>query len=112
MTQPDERSNSDDLRRVSDELSNRLTTLGIRLSGAERPEELLDIVEAVERFEAAVERRGGDLMMDEAPRGQSVQPDDRHFALPLREGEETVSRYLERLAAATDDVRRHGQRAD
>ena len=114
MTQPNDARarEDDDVRRVSGELTGRLENLGIRVTGTERPEELLDIVEAVERFEAAVESRGGDLMMDEGPRGQTTEPDDRHFALPVRRDGDTVAQYLERLARATDEARRHPRRAD
>jgi len=48
-------------------------------------------------------------MMDEAPPGQEPQPDDPHFALPLRHARETVASYLERVARATDSVRRHAR---
>jgi len=97
---------------VSREFADRLATLGIRLTGTERPQELLDMVEAVDRFEAAVEAHGGDLMMDEGPRGRTTEPDDPHFALPVRADHEPVAQYLERLARATDAVRRHPPRAD
>lgn len=114
MTQPNEESvrGNEDVRRVSGELASRLEGLGIRVSGAEQPEELLDMVEAVDRFEAAVQARGGDLMMDEGPRGQTTEPDDRHFALPVRREHESVADYIGRLDRATDDVRRHPPRAD
>ena len=114
MTQPNSAGASDneDVRRVSGELAGRLTRLGIRVTGTERPEQLLDMVEAIERFEAAVEARGGDLMMDEGPGGKTTEPDERHFALPVRRDHESVAQYLERLARATDEVRRHPPRAD
>jgi hypothetical protein len=114
MTQPNDASfrADDDVQRVSGELAGRLARLGIRVSGTERPEELLTIVEAVDRFEAAVQARGGDLMVDEGPPGQTTEPDDRHFALPLRREHESVAQYVDRLARATDDVRRHPPRAD
>ena len=108
--QPDPRS--EELQRVSSELIGRLDGLGIRVSGSEKPEELLALVEAVDRFEDAVESRGGDLMVDEGPRGKTTQPDDRHFALPLRHDDESVRQYVERLDRATDDVRRHAQRGE
>ena len=63
--------------------------------------------EAVERFEEAVQSRGGDLMVDEGVPGKAVQPDDRHFALPRRRAGESVRHYLERLSIATDGVLRH-----
>jgi hypothetical protein len=112
MTQRNEADNNDDLQRVARELVGRLDGLGLRLTGTEQPEELLAMIEAVDRFEDAVESRGGDLMMDEAPRGQVAQPDDQHFALPLRRDDESVADYLGRLSRATDDVRHHPPRAD
>lgn len=114
MTEPNSESvrGNEDVRRVSGELANRLERLGIHVSGAERPEELLDMVDAVERFETAVEARGGDLMMDEGPDGQTTEPDDRHFALPIRREHESVADYIERLERATDEVRAHPPRAD
>lgn len=114
MTEPNSESvrGNEDVRRVSGELANRLERLGIHVSGAERPEELLDMVDAVERFETAVEARGGDLMMDEGPDGQTTEPDDQHFALPIRREHESVADYIERLERATDEVRAHPPRAD
>jgi hypothetical protein len=112
MTGPNEPRERDDVRTVSREYADRLASLGIRLTGTERPQELLEMVEAVDRFEAAVESHGGDLMMDEGPRGRTTEPDDPHFALPVRTEHESVTAYLERLARATDAVRRHPPRAD
>ena len=98
---------NDDLQRVSEEVAGRLAGLGIWLNGLERPEELLQIQEAVERFELAVESRGGDLMVDEGPRAEATAPDDRHFGLPRRDVDEPVDQYVERLVVATDHVRQH-----
>jgi len=113
MTQPTNSSGNDgDIERVSGEIANRLTSRGIRVLPADRPEQLGDMLDAVEQFERAVESRGGDLMVDESARGEATEPDDRHFALPVRRDHETVSQYLERLTRATDDVLRHPPRAD
>ena len=114
MTQRDEMPAPDDadVRRVSSEVAGRLAALGVWLSGNESPDELVAIEEAVERFEEAVRAHGGDLMVDEGPHGRTTQPDDRHFALPIRGEHEPVARYLGRLARATDTVRRHGSGAD
>ena len=111
MTQPsNDKSTNDELQRVSREVSDRLTGLGIVLSGNETPAELVRIQEAVEQFELAVESRGGDLMVDEGPEGSTPQPDDPHFALPPRVDGEPVDHYVERLVFATDEVRRHTPR--
>lgn len=77
---------------------------GIPLSGNERPEELADLLSAVERFEAAVEARGGDLMVDDL---QSSQPDDRHFVLPPRGPNQTLRDYIAHVDGATAKVRDH-----
>jgi len=100
-------TNDEEMRRVSREVAARLEALGIALDGRERPEELADIEDAVERFEEAVESRGGDLMVDEGSGARASEPDDPHFALPVRRAGETVATYLERLARATDVVLRH-----
>lgn len=106
MTQP-ETGNTEELRRVAEEVSHRLEELGIWLSGNEASEDLVRILEAVESFELAVKTRGGDLMVDEGPDGRTVQPDNSLFALPVRHADETVNRYLERLDQAREQVLRH-----
>lgn len=111
MTIPGEEfTQREDVQRVSREVSNRLEELGIWLSGDEAPEELAQLVEGVERFETAVQTRGGDLMVDEGPDGKTTQPDDRDFALPQRTSDESVDRYLERLEQARSKVLRHPAR--
>jgi len=100
-------TNPDDLTRVSRASADRLTSLGIQLDGRESPSELAEMQEAVERFEEAVQSRGGDLFMDEGVPGKAVEPDDRHFALPRRSTGESVGHYLERLSTATDGVLHH-----
>ena len=103
----DEPPRENDVRRVTREVSDRLGELGIWLSGDEQPEDLAQIQEAVERFELAVESRGGDLMVDEGPNGRTREPDDPHFALPRRRVDESVNRYLERLENARKEVLLH-----
>lgn len=110
MTQPVEPTRNDDVQRVSAEVANRLEELGIWLSGDEKPEQLARILEAVELFELAVESRGGDLMVDEGPGGQTNEPDDVHFALPQRRADESVDRYLEQIERAREAVLQHPPR--
>jgi hypothetical protein len=97
----------EELERAMQETRVRLRGLGISLSGRESSEELVNLLEAVERFERAVEARGGDLMVDEGPRGETREPDDVHFVLPRRGTSESVASYLGRLDAATDALRHH-----
>jgi hypothetical protein len=114
MTSPERgrQDEGEELRRVSDQIAGRLRGKNIMLTGHEGREDLAQLEEAVERFEAEVDRHGGDLMMDEAPEGQVGQPDDVHFALPRRSDDESVGSYLERLARATDAIRHHPRKPD
>jgi len=47
------------------EVADRLRRRGITVTGAERSDDLADLLSAVERFEKAVEAHGGDLMVDD-----------------------------------------------
>ena len=93
-----------DLERVNAEVADRLRGRGIALTGRESGEELANLLEAVERFEGLVEARGGDLMVDDLT---SSEPDDPHFVLPEREPGESVRAYVDRIAVASDQIRRH-----
>jgi len=95
---------SESLREVAAEVADRLRRRGIPLSGDERPEDLADLLTAVERFEATVEARGGDLMVDDL---KSTEPDDPHFVLPARMPDESVRDYTARIESATDAVKQH-----
>src|SRR5881296_97491 len=91
------------------EVAARLRTRGITVTGAERPEELADLLSAVERFEATDEAHGGDLMVDDL---KSAQPDDRHFVVPRRGHGEAVRSYIGRIDEATARLRRHPRQPD
>ncbi|PYO36702.1 MAG: hypothetical protein DMD37_09705 [Gemmatimonadetes bacterium] len=91
------------------EVTARLRGRGIALTGAERPEDLVDLLSAVERFEGAVEAHGGDLMVDDL---KSTQPDDRHFVVPRRARGETVRAYIVRIDEAAAELRRHPRQPD
>jgi len=98
-----------DARAVAADVADRLRRRGIALTGAERSDDLADLLSAVERFEKAVEAHGGDLMVDDL---KSPQPDDRHFVLPRREQGESIRAYIVRIDGATDGLRRHPRRPD
>src|SRR5260370_16492329 len=94
------------IRDVAEEVADRLRRRGIPLGGHERPEDLADLLAAVEGFEAAVEARGGDLMVDDL---QGSQPDDPHFVLPLRASDESVPAYTARTNKAARPHPHHPQ---
>ena len=74
------------------------------MNGDERPEDLADLLVAVEHFERAVEARGGDLMVDDL---KSSQPDDPHFVLPARMPDQPARDYIAQIDAAAENVRQH-----
>lgn len=91
------------------EVTARLRARGIAVTGAEGPEDLVDLLSAVERFEGAVEAHGGDLMVDDL---KSSQPDDQHFVVPRRAPGEAVRNYIGRIDEAMARLRRHPRRPD
>jgi hypothetical protein len=91
------------------EVAAQLRRRGVTLKGVERPEELADLLSAVQRFEAAVESHGGDLMVDDL---RSSKPDDPHFVLPRRLKGEVIPTYIARIDEATAGLRRHPPRPD
>src|SRR6266480_5284885 len=91
------------------EVAARLRSRGIAVTGSEDPEDLVNLLSAVERFEAAVEAHGGDLMVDDL---KSAQPDDRHFVVPRRGHGESVRAYIGRIDEATARLRRHPRGTD
>ena len=91
------------------EVRARLRGRGIAVTGAESPEDLVNLLSAVERFEAAVEAHGGDLMVDDL---KSAEPDDRHFVVPRRAHGEAVRKYIGRIDEATAQLRRHPRQRD
>lgn len=93
-----------EMREVAQEVADRLRRRGIPVSDDERPEELADLLAAVEDFEKEVEARGGDLMVDDL---NSSEPDDPHFVLPARGADESVRDYIARVEAASAVVREH-----
>src|SRR2546428_2173904 len=91
------------------EVTARLRSRGITVTGGENPEDLVDLLSAVERFEAAVEAHGGDLMVDDL---KSSRPDDSHFVMPRRVPREAGQGYIRRIDAARAGLGRHPRRPD
>ena len=94
---------------VAAEVADRLRRRGITVGGSDKPGDLAELLSAVERFEAAVEAHGGDLMVDDL---KSSRPDDRHFVLPRRGHAESTMAYVVRIDEATANLRRHPRRPD
>jgi hypothetical protein len=96
-------------RRAVAEVVFRLQRRGVLVSRQDGAEALEDLLSAVERFEAAVEAHGGDLMVDDL---RSSRPDDGHFVVPRRAPGEGIRAYLGRIDDATGRLRRHPNHPD
>jgi hypothetical protein len=92
--------------RVGVDIAARLSDRGVGLTGDESSEDLVALLEVVERFERAVQAKGGDLMVDEGPSDAKLQPDDAQFVIPRRADDESVIRYIRRVEEATGVVER------
>ena len=80
------------------EIAGRLLQKGIDVSDAEDSATLADLLSAVERFESAVENRGGDLMINTP---SSTDPQNPDFVVPSRMADEALEAYISRIDAAT-----------
>ena len=95
-----------DRARVARNVADQLAQRGVDLTGGESPDELLMLLEAVDRFEAARRARGGDSFTN-AP--DSSDPDDPELVLPRRQPDEGADSYASRIRGA---AARLGARAD
>jgi hypothetical protein len=97
--------------RIARDIAGRLFSRGVDVRDDDSGDDITAIEEEVERFESLVQAYGGDLMVDEPPRGQKGRPDDARFRLPLRHADESAKAYVERLRQASAHLRTrpHGQ---
>jgi|SRR6266540_6237317 len=101
-----DRARREEIDSVAMELRGRVAQKGIDLDGTESAEDLDDLLAAIDRFESAVEARGGDLMVNMP---HSSPPENPGFVLPRRKAGEHVVTLTERVNAAAEAVER-GQR--
>jgi hypothetical protein len=97
----------DEQRRAREEAEDRLRDRAIPVHPRDGDEEVGDLLDAVERFEAVVESHGGDLLVN---RIGSSAPEDPDFVPPIRGLEESITDYRLRVEAAADRLR-HRRRA-
>ncbi len=81
----------------------RLRDRGVEVSGSETSQQLVRLVTAVEDFERAVERRGGDTFVN-TPR--SSEPERAEWVVPARASDEATDAYIRRVEAAVERVER------
>jgi len=83
------------------EITGRLLQKGIDVGADEDPALLADLLTAVEKFETAVEARGGDLMVNSP---DSTDPQNPDFVIPTRKADEALDAYILRINAAADNL--------
>jgi hypothetical protein len=86
---------------IRDELEAWLRHRYVPLFGTETDEEVLSIVNALERFEAAVIAAGGDLMVDSP---ESSEPEHPEYVIPRRRDDEAADAYVARVHFGADRV--------
>jgi hypothetical protein len=89
-------------RHARQEAEYRLGERGIEVRPKDADVEVADLLDTIERFEAAVEARGGDLFVN---RIGSSQPEDPAFVPPERRPGENAVDYRRRIEAAIDGLR-------
>jgi hypothetical protein len=81
------------------ELAGRLRQRGVLLTGRETSGQLDDLMTAIDRFEAAVIARGGDLFVNTP---SSNPPENPDFVIPFRVPGEDPEAYAARINGAAD----------
>ena len=90
-----------DVERAALQVRGQLEQRGVRMHDADAPEDEATMLEAVEAFEAAVRRCGGDSYTNAL---QSSRPDRADFVLPQRGDDERAGDYIARVSAATEKL--------
>jgi hypothetical protein len=91
----------DEVERVRTQIVGQLAERGVAVHDADDAAESADILEAVERFERAVQMTGASSYTN-AP--QSSDPDDERFVVPRRRDDEGADAYARRVRAAADHL--------
>ena len=94
--------------RIARDIAGRLFLRGVDVRDDDSGDDITEIEEEVERFENLVQAHGGDLMVDEPPRGHEAQPDGPNFALPRRNADENIDMYIGQLEEAAVRLARRG----
>ena len=79
------------------ESAGRVRQKGVLLDGTESTSQLDDLLTAIDRFEAAVIARGGDLMVNTPT---SSPPENPEFVVPQRRPGEGADAYSARIQSA------------
>lgn len=90
-----------DIERAARQVRAQLEQRGVRMHDADDPENEARVLEAVEAFEAAVRRCGGDSYTN---RPESSRPDREEFVIPSRADDERADTYARRVRDAAESI--------
>ena len=90
------------LERAEEGTEARLGKHEVRLDGSESVEELVEMLNAVEYFDAARARLGASSMTNTH---ESSRPEDTRFVIPERRADESPRGYSTRVRKAADELR-------
>ena len=85
------------------ELAGRIRQKGVLITGRETSAQLDDLLTAIDRFEAAVIARGGDLFVNTP---SSDPPENPDFVIPRRTASEDAEAYSARINEAAERLER------
>lgn len=95
-------SSNEALQRAEENVETQLAKRGMRLFGSESDAELLDMLNAAERFDVARASVGGDSMTNTP---ESSEPEDPALVIPERRDDESPLAYARRVRSAADGLR-------
>ena len=101
----DDSIRSDERAALHAELIARLNQKGVQPADGASDGDLADLLSAIDEFESAVERAGGDLMVDSP---ESSEPERPEFVLPHPRDDESVAAYTRRVQTAAVRLRTPG----
>ena len=97
MLRTEPASSEGDVERATRQVRSQLEQRGVRVHDEDDPEGEAVMLEAVEAFEAAVRRCGGDSYTNSL---QSSRPDRPDFVIPPRGDDERADTYARRVQTA------------
>ena len=100
---------AEEQRAAAEDMVARLHKRGVTVARSAVVAGVGDLLEAIRRFENAVDAHGCDLMVDDL---KSSQPDDSHFVMPRRTPGEKLPAYTSRIHEARDKLRHHPPKPD
>ncbi len=99
QTDFDDSIRDEERKALHSEMVARLHQKGVSIEGNARDDSLADLLSAIDEFEAAVVKAGGDLYVDSL---DSSEPERPEWVLPRMRERESVEDYIGRVEKAAE----------